>query len=219
MFPTPEESQKVREGLAAGIEAVISKRRQYREDLANGKITPEEHAKLQKELTSIIFGNNQKYGSMGTGLDGHGEPVDYSTLTIQEIYRLRGWAGKTNNSEILADIKAHLNIRIGAGDTPYPFVQHEVELAEVISMSPPEVWIVVDHQITDTQKAERASHALVSEIHQLSGGDIKVSLHSGELPEINHRDKHVVLLAMSHGFCVLKARGTMTSGKVIKRPL
>lgn len=239
MFPSIEDLQARRKEVISRLDELIAKRQQYKEDLASGKITAEEHKKYLDELHQTmrcpIRNNfNERYGSMGTGLDGMGNPTGnsaltkdcrtqqdgdrYSTLTLQEIYLLRSHAGKVGNTEMLTHIKMHLNARVGTKDTPYPFYQSTAELSEVLAMNPPEVWIVVDHAITDTQGAERASHLLACEIHELSGGTIKVSMHSGEYPEIKHREQHVILLAMANGFCVLKARGTETAGSIIRRP-
>lgn len=145
------------------------------------------------------------------------DAADYSTLAIPEIYRLRSWAGKFGQRSILDAIYLHLNARVGSRGVPYPYDQAIAELADVLSATPPEVYIIVDHQITDTPAAEQASQLLASEIHQICGDAVKVSLHSGSVDEEFIRDSHVVLLAMSNGFCVLKARGTAEAGKVIQR--
>lgn len=142
------------------------------------------------------------------------QDTDFTTLTIHEIYRLRNWAGKVDNQDILSRIKAHLNARVGANGT-YPFTQAETTLEEVLSQTPPEAWLIVDHQIVNTQETERYCHKFQKEVFDKFGERIKVSMCSGELPEEFHRDKHVVLLATRNGFCVLKARGTSTSGKVL----
>lgn len=141
---------------------------------------------------------------------------DYETLTIQEIYCFRHWAGKTKNSGMLEEIKNHLNARCEAlGTNIGSLTQAIATLDEILIMSPPEICIVVDHEITDTEIAEHNTHELAKFIQDNYAGKISVSLHYGELPEINHRDRHVVLLAQKGGFFVLKARGTTTAGKAL----
>lgn len=146
-----------------------------------------------------------------------------SNLSIAEIYRLRNHASKTNNQIFLMDIKLHLNGKSGTvGSTPsvnedgtesFPHVV--TTLDEVLEYVPPEVLIVVDHQITDTGEAERNSRILQEVVYTKHGDAIKVNMHSGEIDGDRLEKHHVVLLALPNCFAVLKARGTETSGKVI----
>ncbi|QYN80094.1 hypothetical protein PQD71_gp232 [Kosakonia phage Kc263] len=138
--------------------------------------------------------------------------VDYGGMTLHEIYRVRNWASKSNNQSVLLQIKLHLNGRTGTGEIPtYP----AVTLAEVLEGEPPEVWVVVDHAITDTPVAEQHAHILNEVIHARYDGKIKVSMHSGEIDGDRLFNYHVVLLALSHCFMVMKARGTNKAGTVV----
>lgn len=147
------------------------------------------------------------------------------SLSLSEVYQLRNWASKTQNQILLWSIKSHLNGKVGAfvdhsskesveGSIP-PLRLQAVSLREVLSLTPPEVMIVVDHAITNTQEAERNSHVLQEVVYEHYGHDIKVTMHSGEVDGSRLATRHVVLLALPTCFAVLKARGTLTLGRGI----
>lgn len=147
-----------------------------------------------------------------------------ANMSIHEIYRVRNWASKTKNQMLVTDIFILLNAKYGAlGDTgtkSNPDGTQEVTfevttLGDVLSMEPPEITVVVDHAITNTGEAERNSHVLNKLIHDQYDGKIKVSMHSGEIDGDNLMNYHVVLLALSNCFIVMKARGTLTAGHAI----
>ncbi|AEV89731.1 hypothetical protein OBP_294 [Pseudomonas phage OBP] len=88
MFPTPEKSQAKRLELMYHIEDQIKKRRELKAKVASGEITEEEWQasmdKIRAEINCPIRNNiNQKFGSMGTGLDGRGDPILTSEVRVK----------------------------------------------------------------------------------------------------------------------------------------
>lgn len=146
-----------------------------------------------------------------------------ANMTLAEIYRLRNWAGQTNNRSLLSDVKRHFNGKSGAaGSSPAvnedgaeSFLHLTTTLDEVLEYVLPEILIVVDHEITNTGEAERNCHILQEVVHAKHGDAIKVNMHSGEIDGDRLEKYHVVLLALPTCFAVLKARGSETSGKVV----
>ncbi|KAB3419084.1 hypothetical protein F9Z84_06140 [Escherichia coli] len=152
------------------------------------------------------------------------QPFLSTNMSIHEIYRVRNWASKTKNRMLVTDIFILLNAKYGAfgdaGAKSNPDGTQEVAfeiatLGDVLSNHPPEVVVVVDHAITNTGEAERNSHVLQEVVHERFKGEVKISMHSGEIDGDNLYTYHVVLLALPTCFVVLKARGTSTSGQVV----
>lgn len=145
--------------------------------------------------------------------------INLDGLNITELYRIRNWASKSKSKGVVLRIKDFLNGRSGAfgtSDNSFPLVATNID--DVLAMRPPEVWIIVDHDITDTSVAENRSHVLHKLIHDKFGSDVAVKLFSGEIDVDRLENYHVVLLALPVGFFVLKARGTDTVGKAILNP-
>lgn len=170
--------------------------------LAEGKITSEEYmsdinkTEQQSDLTDKVW--------------------ELSDLTLQGIYRLRNFAAKSDNVTLLAAIKSFLNVRYGAEGKPATHLRLKaVTIEEVLTMLPPVVKVVIDHEIVDTNASENRSHELSRFIHDKFDGKISVEFHSGSIDGDRLENDHVVLLALNTGFAVLKARGTSTSGCIV----
>lgn len=145
--------------------------------------------------------------------------INLDGLNITELYRIRNWASKSKSKGVIEQIKHFLNGRSGSFGLPdNNFLLVRTSIDDVLAMSPPEVWIIIDHDITNTSVAENSSHVLHRLIHDKFGPGVAVKLYSGEIDGDRLENYHVVLLALPVGFFVLKARGTDTIGKVILNP-
>lgn len=170
--------------------------------LAEGKITNEEY------MENINKTEEQS--------DLNDKVWSFSDLNLQQVYRLRNHAAKAGNGNLLSAIKGFLNIRHGATGKPATHLQlRAVTIEEVLVNVPPEVKVVIDHEIVDTHNAENRSHELREFIHNKFDGKISIVFHSGLIDGDRLENDHVVLLALNTGFAILKARGTTTSGCIV----
>lgn len=150
------------------------------------------------------------------------QPSLFTGVSVHEVYRISKSASKLKNLQLIKNIFTLINGKDISKEealinsfSANQFVFDAVSLIDVLINVPPEIWVVIDHDVTDTSLAEQHSYILQEVIHSQFGDKIKVSMHSGGIDEDRFMNCHVMLLALSNCFMVMKARGTNKAGTVI----
>lgn len=203
-------------GFGETLESLLAKRQQMKDDLASGKISDDEYRKFLVELHLVnncpIRNNfNRNYGSTGNAGDFRYRP------SLPDLYAFHHEA-KSNGSKVLSEA-ALLDLKLLSGESSSYISLTEllISLTVALTMRLPNIWVVVDPEVINPEDVSREVEILTRIATEEYG--IKIEIRDSYADHKFIADQHVVLLALSEGFGVLKARGVVDGWrKVIPYP-
>lgn len=259
---------------------LLVKRQQFKEDLAWGKISPEEYKKLLDEIHAAnncpIRNNfNQRYGSMGherqfieAGKLIHGdekilvliphESTENQNVNnihqrrLQDVLLHATFQEDPNSSDLKNPSYDRMNCTfeelretggiIEQAAREYDIVLEkinqtwfvrkargfdvqdgkilkfpEVTLNDLLTNSPKDIWVYIDHRLGFTNECENLYHAFSLHMAERHQRDINIHLVSGRPSSewYNGKEKDIVLMASPEGFFVEQTYNTPYEQNVI----